>query len=345
MPVAEPYAPHDRSWVNVLIDGIERLPGPPWAAYLVGLVGAIVFVSATDWLSGAPVGQILPERAVWGAALVGSAWLIHYLDHVARAALAEFAPLLDASPAAIRDLEHELTVIPALPAVALLALSAFRTAEGFAFQPESEGTAGLTPLALALRFPFEVLLTALVLVLLYHTVRQLRWVGRIHAMAPRVNLFRPAPLYAFSRLTSQTAIGIVPLVIPFSSTLADAVTPLEVVVALVIMALILGTALLAFLVPLLGMHRRMSAEKRRLQTEVGIRIEILIGELHGSVDRRDLSGADGQNKTLVSLIAERELVHRLSTWPWQAGTAGAVGSALLLPIVIWLVTRFLERVT
>ena len=66
--------------------------------------------------------------------------------------------------------------------------------------------------------------------------------------------------------------------------------------------------------------------------------------LHGSVDRDDLSGSDGQNKALASLIAERDLVNRLSTWPWQAGTAGAVASAILLPIVLFLLTRFLDRV-
>ena len=328
----------------MLIDGVERLPGPTWAAYLIGLVLMIVFLAATDWMSGAPIGQIQPDRAIWAAAIIVSAWLIHHLDHVARAALRDFAPLLGASPATLAALEPELTVIPAIPSLAILVLAMLRTAEGFAFQPETEGVAGLIPVALALRYVFEVGLTSLILILVYHTVRQLRSVGRIHALAPRVNLLRPAPLYAFSRLTSQTAMGLVLLTIPFMGNIGAATSTLDLAVTLGIVGLILGTAVAAFLVPLLGMHRRMGVEKRRLQDEAGSRIETMIGELHGSIDRDDLTRADGQNKTLASLIAERELVHKLSTWPWQAGTATAVVSALLLPVGIWLTTRLLERI-
>jgi hypothetical protein len=47
---------------------------------------------------------------------------------------------------------------------------------------------------------------------------------------------------------------------------------------------------------------------------------------------------------LGSLIAERELVSRLSTWRWQAGTVGAVASAIILPVVITLITRLLGRI-
>ena len=191
---------------------------------------------------------------------------------------------------------------------------------------------------------FETLLSALVLTLIYHTVRQLRLVGRIHAASERVNLFRPAPLYAFSRLTSQTSIGLVPLLVPFGSSLTAVSTSIDYVNLLSICGLILGVAVLAFFVPLLGMHGRMAQEKRRLQDEVGLHVEILVGRLHASVDREDLSVADGQNKELASLISERDLVNRLSTWPWQAGTAGAVASAVILPVVLFLVTRFLDRV-
>lgn len=332
-----------RSWVNAVIDWVERLPGPAWVAYLAALVAATLFVAAQDWISGVPTGQILPDRVVWAAAFVGSIWLIHHLDRVARSALKEFGSLLESTPEVRARLEFEMTVIPRMPALVILVLTAFRTAEGFAFQPGTEGLAGMSPLALAMRFPFETVLTALVLTLLYHTARQLRLVGRLHAEAPRINLFRPAPLYAFSRLTSQTAIGLVPLLVPFGSGLTAATTALDYAVLLGLCGLILGTAMLAFFLPLIGMHRRMAAEKRRLLDEVGQRVEVLVGELHRSVDRGDLSSADGQNKQLGSLIAERDLVGRLSTWPWQAGTAGAVVSAIGLPIVLWVLTRVMGR--
>ena len=134
------------------------------------------------------------------------------------------------------------------------------------------------------------------------------------------------------------------LLIPFGGVIAASVSALDYAMSLILSAAILGIALASFALPLLGMHGRMDAEKKRLQAEVGRRIESMIGELHGSVDRRELGGADGQNKTLASLIAERDLLHPLSTWPWQAGTAGAVLSAVFLPIGLWLVTRVLAEV-
>lgn len=336
--------PYRGSWVNAVIDWVERLPGPAWAAYLVALVPTFLALATADWLSGGRIGEIQPDRVVWVFALVGSIWLIHHLDRVARSALAEFGPMLESSPEDLTRLGYELTVIPRTPALILLGFAALRTAEGFAFQPETEGIAGLSPAALAIRFPFETILTGLVLILIYHTIRQLRLVGRIHARAERINLFRPGPLYAFSRLTSQTAIGLVPLLIPFGSGLPSAVTTLDYVVLLSMCGLILGVAVLAFFLPLLGMHRRMAQEKRRLQDQVGQRVEAIVAKLHESVDRSELSGADGNNKQLGSLIAERDLVNRLSTWPWQAGAAGAVVSAVALPIALWLATRYLGRV-
>lgn len=77
--------------------------------------------------------------------------------------------------------------------------------------------------------------------------------------------------------------------------------------------------------------------------EVGQRLEATIDAVHRAVDNGDLANADALNKTLATLMAERELVHRLPTWPWQPGTIGAVVSAIVLPIGLWFATRVLER--
>ena len=47
---------------------------------------------------------------------------------------------------------------------------------------------------------------------------------------------------------------------------------------------------------------------------------------------------------MTSLMGERDVVAKLPTWPWQAGTLGGVVGAILLPIGLWLVTRLLEKV-
>jgi len=47
--LARPYAP---SWVNLLTNWIESLPGPAWAAYVVAMAAGILF-SATSGSAGA----------------------------------------------------------------------------------------------------------------------------------------------------------------------------------------------------------------------------------------------------------------------------------------------------
>ena len=138
-------APYRASWVNAVIDWVGRLPGPPSLAYLVAIVPAILVLAAADWISGKPIGEIQPDRVVWGLALVGSIWLIHHLDAVARRALREFSPMLEVTPEEEARLAHELTVIPRTPALLIVGFAVLRTAEGFALEPETEGLAGLTP--------------------------------------------------------------------------------------------------------------------------------------------------------------------------------------------------------
>ena len=52
---------------------------------------------------------------------------------------------------------------------------------------------------------------------------------------------------------------------------------------------------------------------------------------------------DALSKALAGLLQEREFTARISTWPWDTTSLGAVLSAVALPIVLFLVTRFLER--
>jgi hypothetical protein len=311
---------------------------------LVATALAIPLVTSSDWLSGIPLRGVPTAHVVWGFTLVGMVWLIHQLDRVARAAFREFRGALDITDQGAALIEYELTVVPAGSALLLLAISALRTTEAFVFQAGAEGIVGLSPLAVAIRWPIETVTSGLMLLLVYHTIRQLRLVSRLHADATRVDLFQPAPLYAFSRLTSRTAIGLVLLVIPFGGTTYFAgENAFDHATSIVVTTALLTAALLSFAVPLLGMHGRMGVEKKRLLAEGERRIESLIGEVHGAVDLREFAEADGQNKVLASLLAEHAFVRQLSTWPWQAGTARAVISAIVLPIALWVVTRVMAR--
>jgi hypothetical protein len=336
-----------RSWVNWAIDSIDGLPVPPWVTYTLLTLGAIAISNAQAFEASA-IDQTPLALTYYGILTIAPLWFIHYLDRVARRSLDAFRPALDADEARLAAWREELTRIPARPAAALAAFG-YATMLGYAAAPEAAGLSGLSPAGLVLRVLAEGLVAAFILVLLYHTLRQLRAVARIHAAATRLDLLRPAPLYAFSKLTSRTAIGIVLLL--YSSVVIDpenwSGVDLVVILPWVVAPSIVAVA--AFVLPLRGMHDRLAAEKERLMGANAMRLERASAALHDAVDAGDLSRTDGLsrmdglNKALASLVAERDLLARLSTWPWQPGTVGAFVTAVALPIGLFLVTRILDR--
>jgi hypothetical protein len=56
-----------------------------------------------------------------------------------------------------------------------------------------------------------------------------------------------------------------------------------------------------------------------------------------------VANADALNKTLMSLLAERDVLVRSATWPWTPEVGRAFATALVLPIILWLVYRILDQ--
>ena len=284
-------------------------------------------------------------QAFWGITLPLTLWLLHYLGDVAGAALDGFKPAFTASASEAARLRYELTVAPARPVLVLTIATAAATALYYLADPVGSQIAGLSPLGLAMRYAAETFFGSIIIVLVFQSLRQLRAVGRIHAGATRVDLFRPAPLYAFSVLTSRTAI-VIALVFIVPTLVAAQQGGLAsgwwIWAPYVIIGIVVAAAV--FAVPLRGMQKRILAEKRRLQAEVGQRIETTIAAIHRSVDAGEIAEAGKMNDALAALITERELVDKLPTLPWRPGTLGGLITAIALPLGLFVVTRLLERV-
>jgi hypothetical protein len=176
--------------------------------------------------------------------------------------------------------------------------------------------------------------------LVVHTLRQLRQVGRLQAMVERVNLFDPGPINAFSRLTAATAGGILAIGVAFA--VVDSSDPSSVGIA--VEAVIAMIAIAFFVLPLRGMHGRLAAEKSRLLANANSRLQLVIDRIHRMVDADDLARADELQKTEAALLAERDLYLHLSTWPWSVGVFRGLVTAVMLPIFIGIVLRLMTRV-
>jgi hypothetical protein len=173
----------------------------------------------------------------------------------------------------------------------------------------------------------------------YHTLRQLSLVSRIYTEHTQVDLLNLGPLYALSRITATTAMGLVVsyswfLAVPGSTTLS-----LKVLAA----ATFGGLALVTFVVPLLGAHRVLAEEKGRRLNETSDRLGGLIQDLHRGVDSGNLHGMDRLSNAIAGLEVERNLLEKVPTWPWEPQTVRGLIAALLLPVAVWLVQLALGR--
>ncbi len=337
---AQPYPP---SWVDQLIAWIERLPGPSWAFYVAAWLVQLALVTLVRW-SGrtAPIGTFDPFFSSFALFNVYFLALIHYLDREASRALDAFKPALNVGDAEFARLRYELTTMPArgafISSIIGLLVGGLVVLLGHNIVAEEAANSTVSAVVLA-----TVLVGgfANMGVFFYHTYRQLQLVSRIYSMAKTIDLFRFAPLYAFSRLTARTGAGYI-LVVYIVIIVRPEVTLANPALVTVLTFQIL-VAIACFVVPLLGMHSRLVVEKQRLQAEADQRMEGMLAELYRRVDERVLGDADKLQTQMASLVIARDVLAKIPTWPWQPGTLTAFVTALFLPIVLWIITRLLER--
>jgi hypothetical protein len=325
--------------VDRAVGWLEGLPGSavPWiigAAIVLGLTGHLV-----SWLSGeTPMGEPRPELLLPLPFLAFFLTLIVVLDSVARSSFEEFKASLDESPETIGRLRADLTSIPDIPAaLAILVSIVINNVGGGSNGTGAPAEPPLTGIVLA-AFWF-ITISALGLLLL-HTLRQLRQVRRMLARVAKVDLLDPGPINAFSRLTAATAGGILTIGVLFA--LVDATDPSSYGIGIELLFILIAIAF--FVLPLRGIHGRLSAEKWRLLGDANARLKLTLDRIHRMVDADDLGRADDLQKTQTALLAERDLYLHISTWPWSPGTFRALASAVMLPIFIGVVLRILSRV-
>lgn len=339
--------PYARSWLDVVFDWITAQPGPTWVPYALLVVPSILLAQSALWLSGLrPVGDFDAQQVFWGVATVGIVAATHYLRSVAGSAFDAFRPALGTGVADPDRARYELTVMPARTIVVVTLLNVALTPPYYLSDPEATQTVGLTGIGLLARAASEIVIGIAVLAIVVQAIRQMRQVSHLHRVANAVDPFRPSPLHAFSRLTAQIGIVLIVFnvlgiaVVAYAGVSFEALSGLFAYFAWVATTMVV--AVVVFVVPLLGMRSRLAAEKDRLESAAGSRMRALLGELNEAIDARASDRVDALDRTISALRHEREVLAKLPTWPWSTGTIRGFGSALLLPIALFLVQRALS---
>jgi hypothetical protein len=308
---------------------IERLPGPYWAPYLIGLLVVLGAGAALASLTGGA----LSVRAVYNLTLpLYGFWLLHYLDRKAAGALQEYRPAFVGGEAEIHDIRWRLTTLPAVPALGLTLMAllvGLAVSTPWGWSPASQV---LDRIAFIVTVVFAVLYA-------YHSLRQLRLVTRLYADRTRVDLHAAGPVYAFSTLSAHTAMGML-----FLLSGAVVITPDGLVGGWLTGAIAFAAlAVLAFLLPLMGLHRRLAEAKDAELVEIGRRWQVCMAEVYRCLDAGEMEAVHAANTALSALERGRVAIERIPTWPWRAETLRSLVAALILPVILSVLQYALRR--
>jgi hypothetical protein len=342
-PQAWAYPP---SWLDRFFEQIERLPGPGLFVYMVLIVLLPLVHAAIKWSDGSyPVGTLCAFHVVVTSSGVWFLALTHYLNWAAHRSMHNFQSALACDAADCDALTYRLTTLPARPTLLVTMsgilfglLVVIGVDRGVIFDPAV--LVFTSPVAFWFESVVAIFVCTSFLLLVYHTIHQVRMVNQIYTTVTKIDLFNLTPIHAFSVLTAQTATGALPIAYAWVATepsVANDKVSVLAVISLVVLALI------TFLWPLLGIHQVLEDEKSKAQAEVSQRIKRMSAELHRRIDETLGMEVDAPIKAMNGLKQELDYLDKISTWPWQPDTIRALVTAILLPVALWFITRLLER--
>lgn len=335
------YAP---SWFDHLKYRIEQLPGPWWLAYVVFGLILLALNFFINWQSGVVLNELTQLYFILIA--VGSAYVLgvtHFLDRAAARAIQEFRPALPVDEAAYQKIAYRLTTMPAWTALAFSCAGAlfvvFALLRGFA--PFQLLNLDAPPYWHWFNAAAELFLWFINGMFIFHTFRQLYLVKEIYDRDAQINLFKLGPLYALSGLTARTALAIV--FFGYGAALTGSqVTATETRLGTIVLASI--GIFLCFLVPLLGIHRRIVQEKTRVLDEITARLESTIKQVHAKMDQDALEQISTLRDLSETLEMQQRVVEKIPTWPWNPETLNVLVTALVLPIVLFVIQFIIQKI-
>lgn len=334
-----PFTP---SFLDRFMDFVQRLPMPYWLTYLMLFIVQCMVLHVLAWMDGwIPAYTFEPILLLFPFWLWGPLALMTYLDQVSLEALSSFRPLLDVDEERLKRMKYEFTNLPSqgvlLSAVfwiIVYLLLTYLTYDAFYV------AYGLGTFFAVVIFVEGLISYSIGSAIYYHSFRQLKLVNLTVKMVKQFNLFRLDPIYAFSRVTSQIGVSwmIMLTVTLLTFPIQSAHGP---VLGVLILQVVL--ALAAFALPLWFVHRRLVSEKLRLLAEIHRRVESTSDRLHRALEMSEMVEAVQFSNALNGLNIERNVLISLPTWPWRPGTLTGFLSAIVLPIILFIIQFFIRN--
>jgi hypothetical protein len=323
---------------------VDALPIPYWLTYI--LFGLVLFILGY-LISWSQAGGGTPNwPPIFFVVLFQVAYfplVIHYMDKLALRAFSEVKPIIKTDPKSTPDFEKFLTIMPAKQTriVSLLSFLIVLILGYFGTQ-QAEGASSL-PLPSGANDYFEIYAVIVLTILwqwngmlLYHSFRQLRTVDYLLSNFVTIHPFHQKELFTFSKLSATIGFSTI-FVNPLWIIFDPGITSLVISVTFMVLSLI------AFIVPLLGVHRILEREKDRLLDQNGIDTEESLVQLNQAISSNTKADLEVINLRLSTLEQARTQIDAISTWPWKLTTLRQFSAAIVAPIFIWLIQYYLSN--
>jgi hypothetical protein len=336
--------PYRASWINRLNLVVDKWLQPFWMYYF--FLFLILFFSITigKWIDGTYlVGHFYLPHVLFAGAAAYTLGLIHWLVRGIPNTFKLMRPVLNCDDATYETLLYQLNNSPSVPVLlgSLAGLLWGILLQQIFLKP----IMGILQLSTS---PLSSLIDGSILALTWVVlggsivclIHLLRTINKIYLQHTHIRLFQPQPLYVLSNLAGRAALGVA-----IYALLWVAVTP-SIASAPAILGMLLfieGLALATFLIPLIGVHQLLLAEKHQLQEMIGKRLQRIMAEIHERIESGDTGGIDFLQKQMSVLQSQQTILEKAPTWPWHPDTIRLVATSVLIPILIFIAQRILGQ--
>lgn len=178
--------------------------------------------------------------------------------------------------------------------------------------------------------------SALFIYRLFHQIKMMRQI----LQGVEANVFNPRKVYALSSYGAAFAAALFIAQVFPSLPLTNFLASPGALISLYGTGVML---LIAFFVPLAEINKRLRANKDRLLAEIGTDLSEIQERTHLALKKGKFAEVDKMRGSLSTLREQRELVQKISTWPWQPDTLRNLLTPLLIPLVVFIMQRLLTN--